>query len=620
MIGQTIKDFKITGRLGQGGMGEVWVAEQQIVKTKVAIKLLLAELSSNQQLVQRFFNEAIAVSKIKHAGIVRIYDVGFHNGSAYLIMELLEGETLASRIERAGRLPIGQVGDVGRQIASVLLATHAAQITHRDLKPDNIFLVQDVELSSGERVKLLDFGIAKLGTAVGLTGSGGMMGTPGYMAPEQWADAAKADARADVYAIGCIAFEMCCGRPPFVVSSIPEAYAKHLTEIPPRVRTLAPEVSQELDDMIAAALAKHPPDRPSMKELQRAFAAVAAAHPDELTSTQQVSYEPVTISPPAAPSELDTTLRGAVSSATVEPRPRRWRLVAVGAVAIVGGGVASYATKQRGNDPAPKPSVEPMPPPADARAPSRAALSNPWVRVTAPATSILLGVQSDRAPATVHGFRPARKITAPAAPYDLQEHEVTWSELEPWLASSHTSLDVPPWAADPDARAALPVTGVTWSIAREYCRSLGGALPTEEQWEYAARGPIRRPNSWGLDRLDRSLTHAYAGPTATPAAAKTSLQDQTTAPVFYDLIGNVQEWTDGLWREDKPGADESWVESGQTSIRAIRGLPLGVEPPQVVQAESAAYREQICATGPCVERYPEVRRYVGFRCARPAAR
>jgi serine/threonine-protein kinase len=620
MIGETIKDFRITERLGKGGMGEVWVAEQQIVKTKVAIKLLFAELSSNQQLVQRFFNEAIAVSKIKHAGIVRIYDVGFHHGSAYLIMELLEGETLASRIRRAGRLPMGQVGEVGRQIASVLEATHAAHITHRDLKPDNIFLVQDAELASGERVKILDFGIAKLGATTGLTGTSGGMGTPGYMAPEQWADAAKADARADVYAVGCIAFEMCCGRPPFVVSSIPEAYTKHVYETPPRARTHAPEVPHELDDMIAAALAKRPPDRPSMKELQRVFATVAAVHPGVMTSTQQVSRDPVTIRTPAAHIEPDTTLRGAASSARVEPRPRRWSLLVIGGVAMLGGGASGYAIMRRGRDPAANVIVEPTPPPVDARVSSRAALPNTWVRITVPTTPVLLGVQSDREPATVHGFRPGRKITSPAASYDLQEHEVTWSEIEPWLASSRTLLEFPPWAAVPDARASLPVTGVTWSIALAYCKSLGGWLPTEEQWEYAARGPERRPNSWGADRLDRSLTHAYAGPTATPAAVKTSMQDQTPAPVLYDLIGNVQEWTAGLWREDTPGTDESWVESGPTSIRAIRGLPLEVEPPQSVQAESAAFREQLCATGPCVEKGAELRRYVGFRCAKAVAR
>jgi formylglycine-generating enzyme required for sulfatase activity len=302
----------------------------------------------------------------------------------------------------------------------------------------------------------------------------------------------------------------------------------------------------------------------------------------------------------------------------VEPLLRRWKLLVIGA-AIGGLGAAGYVITQRGGDPSRGSATEPPSSLVDARATSRPALSNPWVRVTVPGKPILLGIESDRAPATVRGFRPARKIVSPSTPYELQEHEVTWSEIEPWLASSHTSLAFPPWAADPAARSSLPATGVTWSIALAYCESLGGSLPTEEQWEYAARGPGRRPNSWGGDRLDLRLTHAYAGPKATPAAVKTNLQDQTPSPAIYDLIGNVQEWTLGLWREDMPDADESWVETGSTSIRAVRGLPLGDVPPPSIQAETAAYRDHLCATGPCVEKGVELRRYVGFRCAKAAA-
>ena len=237
MRGDTIKDFKLTARLGAGGMGEVWAAEQQIVKTKVAIKLLHS-VDPNQ--VQRFFNEAIAASKIKHAGIVKIYDVGFHGERAYLIMELFEGETLASRIARSGRLSLGQAAEIGRQIASVLGATRAAGITHRDLKPDNVFLIPDGELASGERVKILDFGIAKLAAAgAGMTATGNSMGTPSYMAPEQWKDAGTADARADTYSFGCVLLEMCTGAPPFAATTIGEACTKHLTEMPPRAASRA---------------------------------------------------------------------------------------------------------------------------------------------------------------------------------------------------------------------------------------------------------------------------------------------------------------------------------------------------------------------------------------------
>jgi serine/threonine-protein kinase len=619
MIGETIKGFEITARIGKGGMGEVWVAEQPIVKTKVAIKVLHKDMSTDRQLVQRFFNEAIAVSKIRHAGIVKIHDVGFHNAAAFLIMELLEGETLGARIRRVGRLAPGEVGELGRQIASVLEATHTAHVTHRDLKPDNVFLVQDSELASGERVKILDFGVAKLGNKTSVTATGVAMGTPSYMAPEQWGTAMKADSSADVYSLGCIVFEMCCGRPPFLVSSIPDAYTKHLHDVPPRACSLVPEVPPELDNMIARMLAKRPADRPSTKELQRVCAAVGAAHGWARGATQPMAGDTVPLRvrpvPVAVPVAQDTTLGAAVAAARVEPRSRSWRLIAFVAVAIVGIAAAGYAVMQGGHEPSSKPIVNPAPPQGD----ERKVPSNAWVRVTVPTTPVVLGIERDRVSTADVGFRPGRNITSPATPYELQEHEVTWSEIEPWLAASHSSLGFPPWATDRDARASLPVTGVTWSIALAYCRSLGGSLPTEEQWEYAARGPERRPNSWGADRLDPGLTHVYAGPNATPAGVKTSLQDQTPPPALYDLVGNVQEWTLGLWREDLPGTNEAWVSSGETSIRAIRGLPLGGEPPPSIQVESAAYREQLCATGPCVEKGAELRQYVGFRCAKAAA-
>ena len=589
MLGETINGYRIMARLGRGSMGEVWMAEQQIVNTiKVAIKFLLADWSSDHTVVQRFFDEARAVSQIKHAGIAKIHDVGYHRGLPYLIMDLLEGETLAARIAQHGPLAITRVGELGRQIASVLKATHAAGIIHRDLKPENIFLVRDDEPPGGERAIVLDFGIAKINSAVGGTGSGNAMGTPGYMAPELWTDASRADAYTDVYALGCIAFEMCCGRKPFLITGVPDAYHKHMFEIPPRMSTLLPGVPRELDAIIARALAKRPGDRPPMRELHQVFSAFA--YRDDRWTGPAL--------PPQAP--------------PWRPTAPRSRLIAIGAGGLAGlAGIAGVLYATSGHTRASL-----IGPPAEAPV---APLANAWVRIPIPDDPVVLGLARDDERAAVRGFRPARRILSPAAPYELQEHEVTWSEIEPWLIASATRLVLPPWAADRAARRALPVTGATWSIARAYCESLGGSLPTEEQWELAARGAERRPNSWGSDRLDRKLTPVYAGTSAVPAPVMTSLQDRTPPPVVvYDLIGNVQEWTLGLWRTDQR-SDDSWSTIGKsTTIRAIRGLPLGDDPPPSIQDETATYREELCATGPCVARTAAKLPLVGFRCARPA--
>src|SRR5262249_23818237 len=259
------------------------------------------------------------VSRIKHAGIVKIFDVGFHKEQAYLIMELLEGESLAKRIERRGRMSATQLADIARQIASVLAATHDAGVTHRDLKPDNIFLVADAELGTRERVKILDFGIAKLsgGTmAPGAARTVGTMGTPAYMAPEQWADSGSVDWRGDAYSLGCVAFEMACVRPPFIAHTIAEAYTKHAQVPPPSPRSVMPDLPPVVDALIVRLLAKDPAQRgASMHEIARSFAACGGGEdaPHALAPTLgEGSFTPTIDTPIAiaapAPVRQQTTL------------------------------------------------------------------------------------------------------------------------------------------------------------------------------------------------------------------------------------------------------------------------------------------------------------------------
>ncbi|MDQ3341879.1 MAG: protein kinase, partial [Myxococcota bacterium] len=366
MIGETIGNFRVIRRLGQGGMGEVLLGEHKDIQTKVAIKMLLPHISSDKQHVQRFFNEAVAVSKIKHAGIARIFDVGFHAQiHAYLVMEYLEGESLASRISRSGRLPFEQVSDIAKQIASVLEATHTEGITHRDLKPDNIFLVPDSELSSGERVKILDFGIAKL-NASGMTQDGGAMGTPAYMSPEQWKNTSKVDGRADIYSLGCLVFEMACGRPPFVADSIGELCVLHLGETPPRARSIVPELPAAFDELVARLLAKSAEERPTLREAKAAFTqwandfrgvAAPTMLPDGLMPTMAPGSIPPRWDTPAAPrvaaaqTPRPTTLGGSAMAVTTPPPPARSKLPLLGGVGVlaIAGVVAAFALRGGGD-------------------------------------------------------------------------------------------------------------------------------------------------------------------------------------------------------------------------------------------------------------------------------
>ncbi len=647
MIGEHIGNFQIVSQLGSGGMGDVFLAEQTEIHTKVAIKLLHANISTDRTHIQRFFNEAVAVSKIKHAGIVRIFDVGFApSGRAYLIMEYLEGETLSDRIAHAGRLSIADVADIGRQTAGVLAATHAEGVVHRDLKPDNIYLVRDAEMARGERVKVLDFGIAKLSNT-NLTGSANSMGTPTYMAPEQWNHSGGVDWRADMYSLGCLAFEMVCGRPPFVATSIGEACAMHLSDIPPLARTFAPECPPALEALFARMLAKKPEDRPaSMAEVAAGF----SAHADTPTGPMYAVGTPTSYHGAALAQTVATgggshaglpahASPPAVAADTAPKQPGRRVLYGLGALVLVGGAAGAVVVATRGaghggTEPPKKPAVAtakdagtPTPSDAVALAPSDAGtgsaarapvMPNYLVDITPPARPVVLGVDSDAAPEAERGFRPAAKILAPTVAYQIQAHEVSWSELEPFMAARGQPITFPPWATDPAARARLPATNVSWQVAHDYCISLKGELPTDEEWEYAARGPERRPNSWGPARLDRMLTHALAGDAGSPVEVMKSEQDRSpTQPGdrhVFDMTGNVQEWTEGLWRPDKPGDDDSWVEVGDTTYRAIRGLPLRGVSTTKIQPDGAAYREPACATGPCNGKLEVPLEVIGFRC------
>src|SRR5689334_11349768 len=344
-------------------MGEVFVAEHTTIKTRVAIKVLHAQVSANTDSVQRFFNEARAVARIQHAGIAKIYDVGFHtNQRAYLIMEYLEGETLAGRLRRTKRISPRHSAEIARQIASILDATHHAGIIHRDLKPENVFLVRDRELPSGERVRLLDFGIAKLADTVASSPTTvGAIGTPTYMAPEQWSDSSRVDWRADVYSLGCIVYEMVAGRPPFASSSIAEACAKHLHETPQPIRAYAPEVPIAIDTLTLRLLAKDPALRvPSIHALEQQLAEIGAATP--ASDEEALPYDPV-----ATTRAPITTLSSAVSMTTPAPPPRhRGRATALwaGAGALAIGAVVAWRMLASGNEPTRRDAPQQAPPPA----------------------------------------------------------------------------------------------------------------------------------------------------------------------------------------------------------------------------------------------------------------
>jgi len=280
LIGQTIGNYLVTQKLGEGGMGAVYLAEHPAIGKKVALKVLHSEFSNNQEVAARFFHEAKAVNDIGHPNIVDVVDFGIIQAGGgreqlvYFIMEYLAGLTLSQLIRNESPLPPERALMIGLQVADALSASHKCGIVHRDLKPDNIILLQ----RGRERdfVKLLDFGIAKL--TGGPTGSqhrtrtGLVMGTPAYMSPEQCEGRESVDLRTDVYALGIVMYEMLTGRVPFVGEGYGEILVQHLTQRPTppsQFRLLPPHV----EIVVMKALEKRADMRyPTMDEFMRAMA------------------------------------------------------------------------------------------------------------------------------------------------------------------------------------------------------------------------------------------------------------------------------------------------------------------------------------------------------------
>jgi serine/threonine-protein kinase len=272
LVGQVIQErFRVEKKLGQGGMGAIYLAEHLLLKKRVAIKCLHAGLASNPDVVRRFKNEAVAASSIGHPNIVEVMDMGrFDDGTFYMVLEYLEGRDWQEDLDAVGPESVHRVAHIGVQVCAALGAAAKKGIVHRDLKPENIFLVR--RHGDDAFVKVLDFGISKiLDGSGGATKTGELMGTPYYMAPEQVLGDREITHLADIYALGVIFFQALCGSVPFDGNALAQIIMKIATEPPPSVAGRAPDTPQALEQLILRMMAKDPATRP------QTFHEVAAA-------------------------------------------------------------------------------------------------------------------------------------------------------------------------------------------------------------------------------------------------------------------------------------------------------------------------------------------------------
>jgi len=312
LIGATIGNYRVVAKLGEGGMGEVYRAEHPLIGKKVAIKVLRED---SPDAAERFFNEARLVNEIGHPNIVDIVDYGVVEKPTgrfvYLIMELLAGEPLAGVLAREGRLLAPRAAGIALQIADALGACHRKGVIHRDLKPDNVVLLR------GDFVKVLDFGIAKLASARPHTDRGMVVGTPAYMAPEQCEGRRDVDARADVYALGILLYQMLSGAVPFSGDTYGDVLNQHLTRRPEKL-------SGALGAVVQRALEKRREDR---FESMEAFAKGLQAPGYRLQVPEMALPLPAPIS---VVTQQPTTLTQ--SAAEIQTRPARLGVIVTSAL------------------------------------------------------------------------------------------------------------------------------------------------------------------------------------------------------------------------------------------------------------------------------------------------
>jgi eukaryotic-like serine/threonine-protein kinase len=559
LSGQYLGRYYLAERLGEGGMAVVYKAYDTRLERDVAIKIIRSgafPADAIGEVLKRFEREAKSLARLSHPNIVKVYDFGEHEGSPFLVMEYLPGGTLKKRLGQP--LPWQEAVRLILPVARGIAYAHQHGILHRDIKPANVLI------TDGGEPMLSDFGIAKLfegSEATALTGSGMAIGTPEYMAPEQWTGITSP--KSDLYSLGIVLYELVTGRKPYVADTPAAILIKQATEPLPNPRRFAVDLPEAMELILVKALAKEPEDRyedlnafiRALENLPISVSITSDAHFQEKPSGDKAKSpltESVTAVSAQALSTEEHEIRSNASTVIERRTPitfsRKWIGLVIGAIAIVV--VAGFSVSLMGK----RFSLAPVATKAVTNAPLPVELFDEKnvQMLLVPAGEFTMGSDQGNP-----DEKPAHQVYLNS--FYIDKYEVTNGLYRTCVTAGHcprpkngSSTSHAAYYGNPEFDD-YPVIYVDWNMVKAYCDWRGAQLPTEAQWEKAARGLRENIYPWG-DSLDCSKANYYDAAHSKYCVGDTSRVGSYPAGKsdngVFDLIGNVAEWVSDWYSAD----------------------------------------------------------------------